>query len=124
MDNELIALVDENDKIIGYGDEEEVHNNGTLHQAVTLLLATCHKALDYILLNKSGGLWTSSCHAHIKEGEQLLDTVIRTAKEMLDLDIPENDYTSDIPSLYEIGIFQYCMKSGSRIDHEINHVYL
>ena len=52
MDNELIALVDENDEIIGYGDEEEVHKNGTLHQAVTLLLVTGHWGSDIILLNR------------------------------------------------------------------------
>lgn len=124
MNNELIALVDEDDKIIGYGDEEEVHKNGTLHQAVTLLLVTSHWGNDIILLDRLEDLWTSSCHTHIKEGEQLLDTVIRIARETLNRDIPENDYTSDYRSLYKIGIFQYCKKSGSCIDREINHVFL
>ena len=124
MDNELIALVDENDKIIGYGDEEEVHNNGTLHQAITLLLVIHDKWDEYVLVNRSEDLWTSSCHTHIKVGEKLLDAAIRTAKETINLDIPEHDYTSTSPSLYEIGIFQYCRKSGLCIDHEINHVFL
>lgn len=100
MDCEMIALVDENDKIIGYGNEEEVHENGILHRAVTLILDVHYEGLDYILIRKSKNLWTSSCRTHVKEGEEVLDAVLRTAKEKLGLSIPKEDYSPDCSSLY------------------------
>lgn len=124
MDNDLIALVDENDKIIGYENEEEVHKNGTLHQGVTLLLVVQNEWRDQICVHKSEGLWTCSYHTHVKDGEQLKDAAYRIVGEMLHLNIWMWYYGWTTPSMHKIGIFQYCQKSDLCVDNEINHVFL
>lgn len=125
MDNELIALVDENDEIIGYGDEEEVHKNGTLHQAVTLLVLVENEWREQILVHKSEGLWTCSYHTHVKDGERLEAAAYRIVDKLLPMNVFWVWYYGwSTPSIHKIGIFEYCQKSDSYIDNEINHVFL
>lgn len=132
MDCEMIALADENDKIIGYGNEVEVHKSGTLHHGVTLLLMVYDGWKGgQILVHKSSNTWTCSYHTHVKEWELPDDAAYRIVREMLHLDFELWYYGCTTSpslhktlSLHKIGIFQYCQKSDLCINNEVNHVFL
>ena len=127
MDCEMIALADENDKIIGYGNEVEVHKSGTLHHGVTLLLMVYNggRTGGQILVHKSRDLWTCSYHTHVKEWEVPQDAAYRIVRKMLHLDIwLRYGGNTTSPSLHKIGIFKYCQKSDLCINNEVNHVFL
>lgn len=47
MPMELITLVNDNDKIIGYGEKLKVHESGKLHRAFSVFIydETCNRML-------------------------------------------------------------------------------
>ncbi|MCF0206095.1 MAG: isopentenyl-diphosphate Delta-isomerase [Bacteroidales bacterium] len=73
---EKIALVNEDDKIIGYESKALVHQQGLLHRAFSILVFNSDGRL---LLQRravgkyhSGGLWTNTCCSHLVEGEEMI----------------------------------------------------
>lgn len=84
---EQILVVDESDTIIGPGDKIDVHREGRLHRAFSVLI---HDGSGRWLLQKraktkyhSGGLWTNTACGHPRPDESAIDAATRrTAEEM------------------------------------------
>lgn len=87
--NELIALVDINDRITGYETKGEVHRKGLLHRAFSVFVVRDGK----MLIQKrnpdkyhSGGLWSNTCCSHQRKGEELAESVHRRMIEEMGID--------------------------------------
>lgn len=72
---ERIALVNEDDKILGYGDKIDTHRKGKLHRAFSVLVFNPE---GEILLQQraagkyhSPGLWTNTCCSHLVENNSM-----------------------------------------------------
>ena len=70
---EKVILVDDYDREIGTGEKHEVHRQGSLHRAFSVIV---WDSADRLLLQKrhtskyhSGGLWTNACCGHPRPGE-------------------------------------------------------
>ena len=64
---DLIALVDLDDRIIGYETKEEVHRKGLLHRAFSVFIVDEGKMLIQMRnpdKYHSGGLWSNACCSH------------------------------------------------------------
>ncbi len=66
--NDLMVLVDEDDRVVGTGEKLETHRKGTLHRAFSVIV---WNSAGQILLQKrsaakyhSGSLWTNACCGH------------------------------------------------------------
>lgn len=71
QNGQLIALIDENDNIIGYDEKLKVHEEGKLHRAFSIFV---YNKMGEILIHKrahekyhSPGLWTNTCCSHLLE---------------------------------------------------------
>lgn len=89
-DSLKIALVDENDKIIGFATKDEVHKNGLLHRAFSIFV---FNSRNQLLLQKraiskyhSGGLLTNTCCSHLVENVDFKDYMHRRLKEEMGFD--------------------------------------
>ena len=118
MDN-LIALVDINDKVIGFEDKLEVHRKGLLHRAFSIIVVNSKKELllQRRALDKyhSAGLWTNTCCSHLPKGFEMNHYAhLRLMEEMgFDCD------------LKFIKTFHYNINfQDGMIENEIDHIYL
>ena len=78
--NDQIALVDLDDKIIGYETKAEVHRRGLLHRAFSVFIVKDGKMLIQMRnpdKYHSGGLWSNTCCSHQRLGEVLEESVHR-----------------------------------------------
>ena len=71
---DLLVLVDENDREIGWREKMEVHVAGKLHRAFSVFIFDRNQ--KKMLLQKraegkyhSGGLWSNACCSHPRKGE-------------------------------------------------------
>ncbi len=122
--NDLLILVDEDDREIGYGEKMEVHKEARLHRAFSLFIFD--KKNKKLLLQQraegkyhSGGLWTNSCCSHPRKGETLEEAVLRRTKEELGVDL--SVYAGQFAYA---GQFQYFKSFGDLAEHEIDHVFV
>lgn len=82
---DLLILVDENDKEIGFMNKLAVHRAGMLHRAFSVFIF--NKEGELLLQQRadekyhSGGLWTNTCCSHPVKGEELEYTIARRLKE-------------------------------------------
>ena len=86
---DLIALVDLDDRIIGYETKEEVHRKGLLHRAFSVFIVDEGKMLIQMRnpdKYHSGGLWSNACCSHQRKGEELEESVHRRMEEELGFD--------------------------------------
>ncbi|MCX6156190.1 MAG: isopentenyl-diphosphate Delta-isomerase [Candidatus Kapabacteria bacterium] len=82
-----IALVNDNDEIIGYSDKAEVHKKGILHRAFSILI---YNSNGEMLIHRraegkyhSGGLWTNACCSHQYKGMDIYESAhLRLFEEM------------------------------------------
>lgn len=125
MREELLLLVDEKDKVVGYGEKMVIHRKGQLHRAFSVFIIDLNG--DRMLLQRrafekyhSGGLWSNACCSHPRKGEGLKMAVIRRIKEELGIDL---DYI-DSKLLRELGKFEYYKKFDKYAEHEIDYVFL
>jgi len=72
---EMIVLVDADDRIIGTGEKIETHRKGALHRAFSVIV---WNSAGRLLLQKrakrkyhSGGLWTNACCGHPRPEEEI-----------------------------------------------------
>ncbi|MEX0852258.1 MAG: isopentenyl-diphosphate Delta-isomerase [Bauldia sp.] len=84
-DHDLVILVNEADNSIGRLDKIEAHRRGSLHRALSVLVADDDGRL---LLQKraagkyhSGGLWTNACCSHPRPGEAVTAAASRRLAE-------------------------------------------
>lgn len=116
--NKRIALVSDNDEIIGYGDKIEIHKNGTLHRAFSIVVLNDKKE---IMLQKrarskyhSGGLWTNTCCSHQVETVDFAAYMHFRLHEEMGFDC----------ELVKAFVFQYKVELDDGLsEHEIDHVY-
>ena len=71
--DDLVILVDEDDGVMGLAPKIDVHRDGRLHRAVSVML---FDDLDRVLLQRrasakyhSPGLWSNTCCGHPRPGE-------------------------------------------------------
>lgn len=119
MELPKIALVNENDEIIGHGEKLEVHQLGLLHRAYSIVV---FNSKNQILIHQrtlhkyhSGGLWTNTCCGHPNENESMEAAVHRRLQEEMGFDCP-------LSFLYK---FHYTAHfENGLIENEIDHVYV
>lgn len=135
MSTEKLILVNEENKIIGYGEKLPVHKKGELHRAFSIFIYNAETKKFLIQkrqFNKyhSGGLWSNSCCSHPYDGEIFEDSIKRCIKNELnfDLDITPSDkknvWNTDLGKIYYTGVFKYFSDYGDIKEHEIDNVYL
>ena len=87
VSEELLDVVDENDRLIGVKTRGEIHARGLMHRAVHILVF--NSAGDLFLQKRSlskdenPGLWDSSAAGHVDSGEEYLDCARREIAEEL-----------------------------------------
>ena len=93
FDNELLILVDENDRELGYKSKEECHNGkGILHRAFSVFIFNDNNEL--LMQKRSAGkrlwplYWSNSCCSHPRVGETYQTATQRRLKEELDFETP------------------------------------
>lgn len=124
--NDVLILVDEQDKEIDKEEKIDAHRKGLLHRAFSLFIydSKLNKMLiQRRAINKyhSGGLWTNACCSHPRKGEDLNTAVYRRTIEELGASIPKADY--EIGKIKECGKFTYRKEFGELTEYEIDHVF-
>jgi isopentenyl-diphosphate delta-isomerase len=88
FENELLILVDDNDREIGYDSKNNCHSgNGLLHRAFSIFI---FNEQGHILMQQRSAqkklwpqFWSNSCCSHPRKGEKLEDATIRRLEEEL-----------------------------------------
>jgi isopentenyl-diphosphate delta-isomerase len=115
----LIALVDPQDQIVGYGDKLKVHREGTLHRAfsVVVINGKGQWLLHRRALEKyhSGGLWTNTCCSHLGEGESMQEAAHKRLKSEMGI--------SAQPDFVDSFHYRASFDNGL-IENEIDHVFI
>jgi isopentenyl-diphosphate delta-isomerase len=87
---EMIVLVDENNRRVGLGEKLEVHRKGLLHRAFSIFLADAEGNVllqrRYIGKYHSGGLWANTCCGHPRFDEKTMTAARRRLGEELGMD--------------------------------------
>jgi isopentenyl-diphosphate delta-isomerase len=116
--NSKIALVNQNDEIIGYEDKQLVHLKGILHRAFSIVI---YNQSGEMLLQKrasdkyhSGGLWTNTCCSHLVETVDFEEYLHQRLKYEMGFDC----------ELIFHSKFHYKVKFESGLfENEIDHLY-
>jgi len=117
--NDMVILVDENDKEIGIEEKMKAHQEGKLHRAFSVFI---FNSSGKMLLQKrangkyhSGGLWTNTCCSHPRPEESIEKAAHRRLKEELGFDC----------ELKELSHFIYKAKLDHGLtEHEFDHVFI
>ncbi|NEU08247.1 isopentenyl-diphosphate Delta-isomerase [Flavihumibacter sp. R14] len=115
---ELLILVDEDDKALGGMDKLSVHQKGLLHRAFSIFI---FNSKGQLLLQQrandkyhSGGLWTNTCCSHPRLGEELATAVERRLAEEMGMHCHAEFIFS----------FTYKMEFENGLtEHEYDHVF-
>jgi isopentenyl-diphosphate delta-isomerase len=115
---ELMVLVDDDDRVIGEGGKLEVHRRGALHRAHSVIV---WDSAGRLLLQKrnarkyhSGGLWTNACCGHPRPGEDALAAAMRRLGEEMGFTCP----------LEPLGTIRYRAElDDGMIEHELVHIF-
>ncbi len=117
--NELVILVDENDKEIGTGEKMKTHKEGKLHRAFSIFI---FNSKGEMLLQKrakskyhSGGLWSNACCSHPRPGEELEQAAHRRLKEEMGFDC---DLQKAFHFVYKTNL------DNDLTEHEFDHVFI
>ena len=114
-----IPLVDDADNIIGHAEKLEVHLQGWLHRAFSILV---FNAKNEMLIHQrafgkyhSPGLWTNTCCGHPNEGESMEAAVHRRLQEEMGFDCAlSHKLTFRYKAVFDNGL----------TENEIDHVYI
>ena len=115
---EKVILVDDCDREIGTGEMHDVHRQGLLHRAFSVIV---WDRADRLLLQKrhigkyhSGGLWTNACCGHPRPGEDCAAAAERRLPQEMGFLCP----------LEPVGTIRYRAElDHDMIEHEIVHVF-
>lgn len=137
MENDLLILVDESDREIGYNEKLDTHIRGQLHRAFSIFIFDWNDHTMLIqkrALSKyhSGGLWSNACCSHPRKGETMEAAINHRLyeelglKTMCHIEDPNNlALLLDGPNvIYHCGQFQYFAQFDKLSENEIDHVYL
>jgi isopentenyl-diphosphate delta-isomerase len=117
--SEMIALVDEKDRIVGYENKLKVHQEGLLHRAFSVVVINSkgqwllhRRALDKY---HSGGSWTNACCSHLTNGDAMAQASKKRLLGEMGIDAQPEFVTS----------FHYRAEfDNGLIENEIDHVYM
>ncbi len=90
VSEELLDVVDADDRVVGRATRGEIHARGLMHRAVHVLVF--NRAGDLFLQRRSlakdenPGLWDSSAAGHVDSGEEYVDCARREIGEELGID--------------------------------------
>jgi isopentenyl-diphosphate delta-isomerase len=115
---EQVVLVDRSDVALGNGPKLDVHREGALHRALSVIV----RDLDgRILLQKrhaskyhSGGLWTNACCSHPRPDEHVSAAATRRLRE-------EMGFECTVQPLVQV-IYRADVGNGL-VEHEFVHVF-
>lgn len=119
--DDMLVLVDGFDREIGSAAKWEVHRDGLLHRAFSVvLLREGRKGIELLLTKRSqdkyhsAGLWANTCCSHPRVGEDLFDAAYRRVHEELGVHAVD---------LREIGSFTYRTELDNGLwEYEYDHV--
>ena len=87
VSQELLDVVDENDRVIGVRTRGEIHAQGLMHRSVHILVFNGKGELFIqkrsMIKDNEPGLWDSSAAGHVDSGEDYLGCAIRELGEEL-----------------------------------------
>ena len=88
--NEILAIVDKNDKVIGKASRKEVHDKGLLHREIGVVLINFNKE---VLLQKriDFNVWDTSVGGHFPYNEDYKEAALRETEEELGIKIKKDD---------------------------------
>jgi isopentenyl-diphosphate delta-isomerase len=119
MNTHDIILVDQHDQQVGTGEKLEVHQNGWLHRAFSVVVFNNEGKM---LLQKRaykkyhcGGLWTNSCCSHPFPGEDTFVAAHRRLKEEMGFDC---ELTYHHHFIYKVKL------ENGLVEHELDHVFI
>lgn len=116
--DELVLLVDSTDVVVGVAPKLDVHRDGQLHRAVSVMLFDDR---GWALLQRrandkyhSPGLWSNTCCGHPRPGESIEDAGRRRLSDELGIRVSRLDH---------VGEFLYFADLGAGlVEHELDHV--
>lgn len=116
---EQVILVDSADREIGAAAKMDVHTQGRLHRAFSVVL---YNEGGSILLQRradskyhSGGLWSNTCCGHPRPGETVSDAACRRLREEMGVEC----------SLEPVTAFLYQTElANGLMEHEYDHIFL
>ena len=118
MREEIIILVDKNDKQIGTGEKMDIHRAGRLHRAFSVFVFNSkgETLLQRRALDKyhSAGLWTNTCCSHPRVGEETIAGAKRRLKEEMGIEC----------ELKEVDSFVYKTEFEGLFEHEFDHIFI
>ncbi len=87
--NEILAVVDKQDNVIGKATRKEVHMKGLLHREIWVYVMNGKRQ---VLLQKrsDNGLWDHSCGGHFPYDQTYEDAAVRELEEELGLKVTLN----------------------------------
>ena len=87
VSEELLDVVDAEDRVIDTRTRGEIHARGLMHRAVHILVFNQHGELFLqkrsMLKDENPGQWDTSCAGHVDSGESYLDCAVRELEEEL-----------------------------------------
>ena len=87
VSEELLDVVDENDRVVGVKTRGEIHASGLMHRAVHILVFNSRGELFLqkrsMSKDEAPGLWDTSAAGHLDSGEDYLDCARRELAEEL-----------------------------------------
>lgn len=115
---ELMVLVDSDDRVIGTAEKSVAHRQGALHRALSVIV---WDRAGRLLLQKrqiskyhSGGLWTNACCGHPRPDEDILAAALRRLQEEMGFTCP----------LERLGTISYRAElDQGMVEHELVHVF-
>jgi len=110
---EILPVVDNQDKINGKSTRKEIHAKGQLHREVGIFITSSNK----ILLQKRADnkKWDTSCAGHVGIHQTYLKAAIRELEEELDIRLKEQE-------LHYLGK-ELLFHTGSKINNRFVTVY-
>lgn len=119
MAEEMVILVNENDKKIGLMAKQEAHVKALLHRAFSVFifndkneLMLQQRAFDKY---HSPGLWTNTCCSHQRDGESNIDAGKRRLKEEMGF---ESELKETISFIYKAPF------DNGLTEHEYDHILI
>lgn len=88
--NELVAIIDENDNIIGNDTRDNAHEKGLLHREIAVMILNKNNEI-LMQVRKDDGRYGFSAGGHFPFSESYLQGAIRETKEELGLELDEAD---------------------------------
>jgi len=116
---EMIALVNKEDRIVGYEKKLKVHQEGILHRAFSVVVINSQgqwlmhrRALDKY---HSAGTWTNACCSHLTNG----DAMAEASKKRLLAEMGIDAHPEFVESFH----YRAELDNGL-IENEIDHVFI